>query len=44
MHGFENSITLDLPPLSCLYLLRKPKSEKKSAKKNTVKKPKPLIN
>ncbi len=44
MHGFENSITLDLPPLSCLYLLRKPKSEKKTAKKNTVKKPKPLIN
>ena len=43
MHGFENSITLDLPGLSCLYLIRKPKPQKKATEEKSAKKPKALI-
>ena len=37
MHGYENSITLSLPPLSCMYLIRKPKPEKPKEAKKTKK-------
>ncbi len=33
MHGYENSITLDLPGLSCVLLVRKDKPKKKAAPK-----------
>ncbi len=33
MHGYENSITVDLPGLSCLLLVRKDKPKKKAAPK-----------
>ena len=39
MHGYQNSITVDLPGLSALYLRYKPKAEKKPAAKKAEKKP-----
>ena len=40
MHGYEQSITVDLPGLSALYLKYKPRPEKKHpAKKESAKKP-----
>ena len=40
MHGYQHSITVDLPGLSALYLRYKPKPEKKpAAKKKAEKKP-----
>ncbi len=37
MHGYDNSITLDLPGLSCILLVRKEKPAKKAPAKKTVK-------
>ncbi len=37
MHGYENSITLDLPGLSCILLVRKEKPAKKAPAKKAVK-------
>ncbi len=37
MHGYDNSITLDLPGLSCILLVRKEKPAKKAPAKKSVK-------
>ncbi len=39
MHGYQNSITVDLPGLSALYLRYKPKAPKKPAARKAEKKP-----
>ncbi|MBQ7295025.1 MAG: 1,4-alpha-glucan branching protein GlgB [Clostridia bacterium] len=38
MHGYDNSITLDLPGLSCILLVRKDKPAKKNVKADNAKK------
>ena len=40
MHGFEQSVCIDIPPFACMYFeVRKDGEKKKSASKKSVKKP-----